>query len=318
MTVRPAVSVVVPCRNAEAWVAETISSVVSQVDVSIELIVVDDGSEDRSVEVARAAAGERLTVIRQPASGVSRARNVGTAAVSAPYVQYLDADDLLMPGTLAARVAALETSQADVAYCDWQRWQRGRDGVFGSNGIVQRVLGERPELELLDDAWWPPGALLYRRSLVDRLLPWREDLPVIQDARFQQDAALAGARFVHVPALGLRYRVHEHGSLSSRDPVAFIDDCFRNMSDLQDRWQAAGALDEARRRALLRGYSFVVRSYFQKNRDKFETALERARTLDPRFVPDGPRSLRLLSRAVGYRMAERVAAGWRAAKARSR
>jgi glycosyltransferase involved in cell wall biosynthesis len=317
MARRPTVSVVIPCRNAQAWVAETISSVVSQADLTIELIVVDDGSDDRSAEIATEAAGGRLTLIRQPPSGVSRARNVGTAAASAPYLQYLDADDMLMPGTLAARVAALDASQADVAYCDWQRWQRGRDGTFGPNGVVQRVLSERPELELLDDAWWPPGALLYRRELVDRLLPWREDLPVIQDARFQQDAAFAGARFVHVPAVGLRYRVHETGSLSSRDRVAFIDDCFRNVSDLQDRWQAAGTLDQERRRALLRGYSFVVRSYFQKDRGKFSTALERARTLDPRFVPEGPRSLRLLSRALGYPTAERVAAGWRAVKGRS-
>jgi glycosyltransferase involved in cell wall biosynthesis len=314
---KPQVSVVIPCRNAEAWVGEAVASVVAQAGVSVELIVVDDGSEDRSGEIASARAAGTLRLIRQAASGVSRARNVGTAAASAPFVQYLDADDVLMPGTLAARLAALDDSQADVAYCDWQRWQVGTDGAFGPGAEVRRVLGDRPELELLDDAWWPPGALLYRRALVDRLLPWREDLPVIQDARFQQDAALAGARFVHVASLGLRYRVHDGGSLSKRDPVAFIDDCFRNVSDLQERWEAAGTLDEARRRALLRGYSFVVRSYFQQDRVKFDAALERARTLDPRFVPDGPRSLRLLSRAVGYRAAEHVAAGWRAARVKS-
>jgi len=313
----PKVSVIIPCRNAEAWVGETIASVVSQADVSCELIVVDDGSEDRSAEIASTSAAGKLTLIRQEASGVSRARNVGTAAASAPLLQYLDADDVLMPGTLAARVSALDQSQADVAYCDWQRWQRGTNGVFGAGEDVRRVLGDRPDLELLDDAWWPPGALMYRRALVDRLLPWREDLPVIQDARFQQDAAFAGARFVHVASLGLRYRVHDNESLSRRDPVAFIDDCFLNISDLHERWEAAGTLDEARRRALLRGYSFVVRSYFQRNRAKFDSALDRARTLDPRFVPDGPRSLRLLSRAVGYRAAEHVAAGWRAARMKS-
>jgi glycosyltransferase involved in cell wall biosynthesis len=313
----PQVSVVIPCRNAEAWVGETVASVVLQADVSFELIVVDDGSDDRSTEIASTTAGGKLTVIRQEASGVSRARNVGTAAASAPFLQYLDADDVLLPGTLAARVSALERSQADVAYCDWQRWRPGPGDTFGAGEDVRRVLGDRPELELLDDAWWPPGALMYRRTLVDRLLPWREDLPVIQDARFQQDAAFAGARFVHVARLGLRYRVHEHGSLSRRDPLAFIDDCFLNISDLHARWEAAGTLDDARRRTLLRGYSFVVRSYFQRDREKFDAALERARTLDPRFVPDGPRSLRLLSRAVGYRAAEHVAARWRAVKVKS-
>ena len=308
---------VIPCRNAAAWVGETVESAVSQSGVSVDLVVVDDGSDDRSAEIATAAASGTLTLIRQKAAGVSRARNAGTAAATAPYVQYLDADDVLLPGTLAARVEALEENHAEVAYCDWQRWKSAGDGTFRPSGDVRRVLGHRPELELLDDAWWPPGALLYRRTLVDRLLPWREDLPIIQDARFQQDAAFAGARFVHVAALGLRYRVHEGASLSRRDPVAFIDDCFLNVSDLHERWTAAGTLDHERRRALLRGYSFVVRSYHQHDRAKFDVALARARALDPRFVPDGPRALRVLSRAVGYRVAEHVAAGWRAAKAKS-
>ncbi len=112
----PQVSVVIPCRDAEAWVGETVASVVSQAGVSFELIVVDDGSEDRSAEIATASAGGKLTLIRQAGSGVSRARNAGTAAATAPFVQYLDADDVLLPGTLAARVSALERHQADVAY----------------------------------------------------------------------------------------------------------------------------------------------------------------------------------------------------------
>ena len=128
MTPMPQVSVVIPCRNAEPWVGETVASVVSQADVSLELIVVDDGSEDRSAEIAYESADGKLTLIRQTGSGVSHARNTGTAAASAPFVQYLDADDVLMPETLAARVSALEESQADVAYCDWQRWQRRNDG----------------------------------------------------------------------------------------------------------------------------------------------------------------------------------------------
>jgi hypothetical protein len=61
----------------------------------------------------------------------------------------------------------------------------------------------------------------------------------------------------------------------------------------------------------------VVRSYFQQDRAKFDAALARARTLDAQFVPEGPRALRVLSRAVGYRAAEHVAAGWRAAKMKS-
>jgi glycosyltransferase involved in cell wall biosynthesis len=311
----PEVSVVVPCRDAEAWIADAVSSAVSQVGVSIDLVVVDDGSRDRSSERAREAASGKLTLIRQEPAGVSRARNAGTAAARALFIQYLDADDVLRPGTLAARVAALEKHGGDVAYCDWVRMRQQPDGQWRPESEVRRRLSARPEIDLIDAAWWPPGALLYRRTLVDRLLPWREDLPVIQDARFQQDAAIAGATFVHVPAVGLEYRVHGGGSLSSRDPLAFADDCYRNASELHQRFDAEGTLDRERRRALARAYSHVLRTYFSLDRARFDAALVRVRQLDPHFLPDGPLALRWLSRAVGYRAAEHVAAGWRAAKA---
>jgi glycosyltransferase involved in cell wall biosynthesis len=296
-------------------VAETLASCLAQGSVVRDIILVDDGSDDGSVDVAETAAPGRLTVIRQRASGVSRARNVGTTAARGTFVQYLDADDVLVPGTIAARVEALARTKASVAYCDWVRWQRGADGQFGPGDEMRRTLGPRPDVELLTDAWWPPGALLYRRDLVERLLPWREDLPVVQDARFLHDAAMSGAVFVHVPGIGLRYRVHGEASLSRRDPVAFLADCLRNVSDLHARWGSTGMLDDDRRAALLRAYTHVLRAAFREDRAIFETALERARELDPRFLPDGPRSLRWLSRAIGYRAAEHVAAAWRARRA---
>ena len=312
------VSVVIPCRDAEAWIGEAVTSAVEQDDVDVDLVVVDDGSRDRSVEVATEASRGALTLVRQRPSGVSRARNAGTRVARGAFVQYLDADDVLTRGTLAARVRALETTGADVAYCDWVRIKLGADKNWLPAGEVRRVLSERPEIELLNAAWWPPGALLYRRAIVDRILPWREDLPIVQDARFQQDAAIAGGAFVHVPGVGLAYRVHSGGSLSSRDPVAFLDDCFHSVSDLHARFASSGSLDSARRRVLARAYSHVVRGYFQHDRTKFIRALARARELDPDFVPSGPTGLKLLSRAIGYPRAERVAAGWRAVKRRAR
>jgi glycosyltransferase involved in cell wall biosynthesis len=279
--------------------------------VAIEIVVVDDGSDDGSAAAAVGAGGGALTLIHQPPSGVSRARNAGTAAAGGEFVQYLDADDVLVPGTLRRRVDALAETGADVAYADWVYWQRRDDGRFGEGERVCRRLGPRPDVDLIADAWWPPGALLFRRSIVDRVLPWREDLPIVQDARFQLDAALSGAAFVHVPSVGLWYRRDGIDSLSRRDPVAFLDDCYRNLNDLHDRWNASGALDPARRQALARGYSHVVRGYFQTDRTRFDEALRRIRSFDRDFLPSGPASLRWLSRAIGYEAAEHVAAGWR-------
>lgn len=309
------VSVVIPCHNAAAWIGETLESVASQRDVTSEVILVDDGSTDASVRVAESVAGRSLRVIRQEQQGVGAARNAGTRAAQGEFIQYLDADDVLAAGAIRARMTALASSGADVAYSDWVRLEHQPDGTFALGRFVTRKLGDRPEIELLRDAWWPPGALLYRRTFVDRILPWRVDFPIIQDARFQLDAALAGGRFIHVTGVGLKYRVHGGTSLSQRDPRAFTLDCYRSAAELDDRWRRDGSLDDERRRALLAVYSHVARAFFPWDRSQFALVVARINALEPRYRPDGPPALRALSSVVGYPAAEQIAFWWRQMKA---
>jgi glycosyltransferase involved in cell wall biosynthesis len=307
----PRVSVIVPCRNAERWIADAVGSAIGQAGVSLEVVVVDDGSTDRSAAVAEGLGDARVTVIRQAPHGVSRARTAGTRIAAGEYVQYLDADDILCPGTLRARVAALERTDADVAYCDWVPDELMPAGGFRPGTRVSRTLGPRPELDLLTEAWWPPGALLYRRRIVDAIGPWREDLPVIQDARFLLDAALHGARFVHVAEVGLRYRVHGADSLSRRDPRAFLADCLRNALDVEVRWVREDRLDPGRRAALRQVYGYVSRAAAGLDRRLFEQAVSALLRIDPGFRPTGSGLLRAAAGILGYRRAERAAGIWR-------
>jgi glycosyltransferase involved in cell wall biosynthesis len=307
------VSVIVPCYNAEAWIVETLQSVAEQ-NVELETIVVDDGSTDRSLELVRTVRVPSLRIISQRNLGASAARNRGTQEARGTFIQYLDADDVLEPNTLGARVVALQRTNGDVAYCDWIRWERQTDGTFKDGEIVRRALSDRPDVDLFTDAWWPPGALMYRRTLVDRILPWREDLPIIQDARFLLDAALTGGSFVHVDATGLRYRVHGSSSLSRRDPLAFLDDIHRNAIEVDRTWHEQNSVDAPRRRALVSVYSFLARSFFTVDRARFQVVVSRLYELDPNFLPEKPSSLRVVSSIVGYPAAEHVAASWRRLK----
>jgi len=314
MTSPATVSVVIPCYNSQAWIAETLRSVIDQQDVSLQIVVVDDGSTDDSVGVAREAGGNAIEIIQQPNAGVSAARNTGTAAARGEFIQYLDADDLLTPGTLQARVSALTETGTDVAYTDWTRWERQSDGSFAEGGTISRTLGPRPDVDLLTDFWWPPGALLYRRSLVDRIGPWKEWLPVIQDARFLLDAALCDGAFVYVHGVGMKYRVHGANSLSRRDGRAFLHDIYANASELQRAWEQVAELDPARRQALVKVYAQLARAYFPLDRARFHLMVGHLRHLDPTFVPEKPAGLRALSRLVGYPAAEHLASWWRGLK----
>lgn len=105
-----AVAVVIPCYNYAKWLGEAIDSAVDQAD---DILVVDDGSTDGSVDVA-VAHGARIH--RQPNQGPAAARNTGLELTSAELVCFLDADDLLAPGYLAAAAKTLEGQPATVAF----------------------------------------------------------------------------------------------------------------------------------------------------------------------------------------------------------
>jgi glycosyltransferase involved in cell wall biosynthesis len=111
----PKVAVVIAAYNAEAFLAETLESVFGQTLADIEVVVVDDGSIDGTVEILQRYADPRLLILKQKNSGVSAARNLGLAAVRAPYVFFLDADDILTPNALARMAGTLDNNPDRVA-----------------------------------------------------------------------------------------------------------------------------------------------------------------------------------------------------------
>lgn len=103
----PQVSVVVPTRNRRRLLLRTLATVRAQRDVDLEVVVVDDGSADGTADAVAALGDARITVVRHDrAGGVSAARNAGLAQARAPWVAFLDDDDLWAPDKLAAQLAA--------------------------------------------------------------------------------------------------------------------------------------------------------------------------------------------------------------------
>jgi glycosyltransferase involved in cell wall biosynthesis len=106
---QPLVSAVVPAYNAARTLRAAVESILIQTVVDIEVIVVDDGSEDETAEVARAIADPRVRLISQPNLGASAARNAGIHTARGRYVAFLDADDLWLPDKLARQLALLHS-----------------------------------------------------------------------------------------------------------------------------------------------------------------------------------------------------------------
>jgi glycosyltransferase involved in cell wall biosynthesis len=311
------VSVIIPMFNAERWIVETLASVEAQTYPRelIEIIVVDDGSADASAEIV-ARQFPHVNLLRTPNGGASRARNAGTAVARGVFLQYLDADDLLVRDKLLRQVQALENTGADAAYGDWQGLILQSDGTFKHGDVMQRKMEEDPEIALLVDFWCPPAAYVFHRELVKRVGGWNEHLPVIQDARFALDCALHGATFTYCRGTMAYYRIHSHHSLSRRDPAAFIADCLRSAQEVEEWFQEHGGITVKRRAALIKVFEQVARATYENNPDTFEVAFEALERLSPGgYVPSHPKHLALASKIIGYRSAEALSATYRKSKA---
>jgi len=305
----PKVSVIIPAFNASGWISEAVQSAVSQNIDDIEIVVIDDGSTDNTADIVEKNF-PGIRVVKTENGGPSKARNLGTKLSNGDFIQYLDADDLLAPHKLATQLTALENSGLSVAYGDWQKLTRNSKSIFEVSAKVSRKL-INPEIDLFTDFWAPPAAYLFRRSIVEKIGGWNENLPVIQDARFVLDCALYGARFIYCPGVMAYYRIHSQDTVSRRNAVEFISDCLNNARGVELWWLKHGGVNDLRKKALIEVYGHIARASFDKNKEIFEAALNKLENLTGGYIPQSPARLRIAAQLFGYRNAEKIASLYR-------
>ena len=126
----PLVSVIIPAYNAEKYVLEAIRSVEAQGYGSVEILLIDDGSKDSTVELVRQAAPQ-VRIIQQANAGAAAARNKGLEEATGDFICFLDADDGWFPGKLKAQVQYLQAHpEVGVCYHKWYVWKPNERGEF--------------------------------------------------------------------------------------------------------------------------------------------------------------------------------------------
>lgn len=160
MSSTPLVSVVIPAYNCGLYIALAVQSALDQDYPHKEIIVVDDGSTDNTLDIL-AEFGERIVVICQPNSGVAAARNRGMNAARGALIALLDADDLWLPGKLRTQVIYLNAHlELGAVYCAWREWRPDADGQFRVPQLG-RDETERDGNDVRDSGW------LYNKLLLD-------------------------------------------------------------------------------------------------------------------------------------------------------
>lgn len=163
----PLISVIIPVYNGDRTIKETVESVLNQTFRDFELIVIDDGSIDRTLEVLSAIHDPRMQIFSYQNAGLAASRNRGLAIASGEYVSFLDADDLWMPNKLLAQLRTLiKDMWASVAY-SWTDYidESGNfvrpGGYLAANGDV---LAKLLTIYFLENG---SNALISRQAVLD-------------------------------------------------------------------------------------------------------------------------------------------------------
>lgn len=186
----PLVSVVIPSYNCERYITETISSVLQQSFRDLELIVVDDGSQDRTREIV-AGFGEPVRLITQSNARVCAARNRGLAESRGRFVCFMDHDDYWFPDKLALQVEAMRSHpEVGVVYGGFILWEIDQNGMFPAPANVDLAdypAGQDDDFsgwiyhQFLLDCWMLTSTAMFRREIFDRCAPFDVNLPYSED-----------------------------------------------------------------------------------------------------------------------------------------
>ncbi|MBM4224229.1 MAG: glycosyltransferase family 2 protein [Gammaproteobacteria bacterium] len=324
---KPIVAVVIPAFNAQAWIGETLQSVLAldyPVD-SLELIVVDDGSSDDTANIVHTtmqSTAWRWQLVPSSGKGPSAARNTGWKLSQAEWIQFLDADDLLASSKLKVQLADDATKDDSVAviYSAWQPWLQGTDGKWaGASWQCIPSVASHPVEELMSDGnFIATGSQVFRRGWLERVGGFDQARSLIEDVHLALRLAIAGGRFVRVESsTPLFFYRQVEGSQSRRDVLGFFKGVRDNTVMVQAHWEAqAGGVTAAQRMLLLTQYALVMRACRLMDVNLFDKTLQRARALQPRWLPRDRRRVVWLSHMVGYRAAEGFALRWIALRRR--
>jgi hypothetical protein len=311
------VSVVIAACNAQDWLAETLTRVLAQTHRELEIIVVDDGSTDRTAEIATeilSLSPLPYRVIAQNNCGPSAARNRGWRAAKGEWIQFLDADDLLHPQKIELQIRRVgDKPDIAVIYSDWQHLILNDVG-WSLNGPVQcPSLGRRTASALLKDSnVLALGSQIIRRETLEQVNGFDETHELIEDVELYLKIAISGGSFLKAESsTPLFYYRDRPGSLSKSCRRRFADACVRNAQFVEYEIGRTSGLQPEDIEPLVEAYHIAARYFGEHDWERFESLVAHIETLQPGFRPRGPRRLRLASLLVGYRNAEKLALRYR-------
>jgi glycosyltransferase involved in cell wall biosynthesis len=228
------VSILIPAYNAENWIKDTIRSAIDQTWPMKEIIVVDDGSTDNTLQIARTFQSGLLKVVTQQNMGAACARNRAFSLAQGDYVQWLDADDLLAPDKISLQIKESgdgQTSRVLFSSAFGTFKYRPSKARFRSNSLsndltpVDWILRKFEENTYLNPAVW-----LVSRRLSNLAGPWDVRLSLDDDGEYFTRVVSLAEEILFIREARVYYRIGNSESLSSKISYKACESLFLSLT----------------------------------------------------------------------------------------
>lgn len=231
---KPLISVIVPVRNGQDYLENCIRSIEAQTYDRIEILIIDNGSADRTGEVcaALAAAYGNVRLLALEKAGVSAARNAGIDAAEGELITFVDADDRLRPDMLRALYDGITSTDSDVAGCGFFEWSSEAEWTAGAARERGAPTGDDARYTIYDAKSYLKDAVLcgnsrcwsklYRRKILDRVR-FPEDLAIGEDMLFLVRLLACTDRIAETKWAGYGYFQNPAGAMCREFTPAYMD-----------------------------------------------------------------------------------------------
>ncbi|MBE9179511.1 glycosyltransferase family 2 protein [Oculatella sp. LEGE 06141] len=279
---QPLISVVIPCYNTDQFIGEAIASALNQTYPNVEIIVVDDGSSDRSLEVIQSF-GDRIRFDSINHRGACAARNRGLELSKGEYIQFLDADDLLLPTKLERQVPLLTSGEADLVFCKGYIFGDGRP-TRPKKSQIESPVGIDPFVYCLNQGLSTEGPL-HRRSGIEKVGRFTEGLLRAQEYDLHLRLAATNIRLRLLNEHLYKHRNHDNSSRITKSKLS-PDHLLQLFLDLETRLMAGEPYEMSKERVQALASKIFQHSIYAFRNGCEETALEgfdRARKRSKKF-----------------------------------
>lgn len=224
------VSVIIPVYNSKQYLKQCLDSVVNQTLKDIEIIIVNDGSTDNSIEIIQDYSNncKNIKVINKQNEGCYKARNVGLETAKGEYIAFLDSDDYIEFNMYEKLYSKAKETDADIVSSNYSILENNKIKIVDFSSSIELLKKTNNKLIdaeniLLDAIIW--SRIFKRQMIVDKGIHFHSDIHAADDAFFHVVTMLNANKIVYIPDILYTYRISRNGSITTNLHNEFNFDC---------------------------------------------------------------------------------------------